>query len=624
MLEDPLEGAPMGRGIVLQKVGIESRQPNSAVRKCVTPDTLVNITPRVVLTMGELGKIWTNAEVVQLSHDENRLCATRLLDYFALELDGSDTNGTYELVTEGGRSLIGSGDHPIYTMRGRVDLRDVLPGDKVIVLPRKPVHGAALKDPRTIITESDIVKASPPKARVERIIEKLQEAQLLPLTYSSPQIHRIARLAGHLFGDGTLSYSRGGNGFEGKIVMSGKPENLREVAKDLETLGAHVSPVQASQAISAISGPEGLQVIQGTSYAASSTSIVLFTFFKALGIPVGEKSVQAYGVPSWILTAPLEVKVEFLAAFFGSELEAPKPGRNGRTFNPPALAVYKAEKDVESGFEFLRDISRMLSEFGVRTSEIKVSEGATRKDGTRTLKLTLYLRSSIKDLLNFFGTIGYAYEVERDTLAMYAYEYHLMKNAIRRRFREPYRAAMELRSKSLSVAKIAETLAKNGYPWVKKGNVNYWVSKRPKSEELLGRTARIPAFEEWVKEKTPGLEGNGLVWDIVSQVKPVILVTPLLDITTESSSHNFFANGVLTGNCVKVQLIKNSKVVSAFLPGDGALNVIDEHDEVLITGIGGPMGKSFGDLPGVRYKVDSVNGVPLNLLVLGKAKKPKR
>ena len=33
--KDLLEGAPMGRGIVLQKVGIESKQPNSAIRKCV-------------------------------------------------------------------------------------------------------------------------------------------------------------------------------------------------------------------------------------------------------------------------------------------------------------------------------------------------------------------------------------------------------------------------------------------------------------------------------------------------------------------------------------------------------------------------------------------------------------
>jgi len=30
---DPLEGAPMARGIVLEKVGVEARQPNSALRK---------------------------------------------------------------------------------------------------------------------------------------------------------------------------------------------------------------------------------------------------------------------------------------------------------------------------------------------------------------------------------------------------------------------------------------------------------------------------------------------------------------------------------------------------------------------------------------------------------------
>ncbi|MEM0090289.1 MAG: 30S ribosomal protein S12 [Nitrososphaerota archaeon] len=75
---------------------------------------------------------------------------------------------------------------------------------------------------------------------------------------------------------------------------------------------------------------------------------------------------------------------------------------------------------------------------------------------------------------------------------------------------------------------------------------------------------------------------------------------------------------------VRVQLIKNGKVVTAFLPGDGALNVVDEHDEVIISGIGGSMGKSYGDLPGVRYKVELVNGVPLNLLITGKVKKPKR
>ena len=76
--------------------------------------------------------------------------------------------------------------------------------------------------------------------------------------------------------------------------------------------------------------------------------------------------------------------------------------------------------------------------------------------------------------------------------------------------------------------------------------------------------------------------------------------------------------------CVRVQLIKNGRLLTAFLPGDGALNHVDEHDEVMIEGIHGPRSRSMGDIPGVRYKVSQVNGVPLGLLVLGKVQKPMR
>lgn len=76
--------------------------------------------------------------------------------------------------------------------------------------------------------------------------------------------------------------------------------------------------------------------------------------------------------------------------------------------------------------------------------------------------------------------------------------------------------------------------------------------------------------------------------------------------------------------CVKVQLIKNGRQVTAFAVGDGAINFIDEHDEVMIEGIGGSMGRSYGDLPGVRYKVTRVNNVSLNELVRGRKEKPVR
>src|SRR5438046_6891038 len=76
--------------------------------------------------------------------------------------------------------------------------------------------------------------------------------------------------------------------------------------------------------------------------------------------------------------------------------------------------------------------------------------------------------------------------------------------------------------------------------------------------------------------------------------------------------------------CVKVQLIKNGRQVTAFAVGDGAINFIDEHDEVLVEGIGGRMGRSYGDIPGVRYKVIQVNGVSLDELVRGRKEKPVR
>ena len=76
--------------------------------------------------------------------------------------------------------------------------------------------------------------------------------------------------------------------------------------------------------------------------------------------------------------------------------------------------------------------------------------------------------------------------------------------------------------------------------------------------------------------------------------------------------------------CCRVQLIKNSRQVTAFMPGDGAQKLIDEHDEVLIESIGGCQGKSKGDIPGVRWQVIKVNGQSLNALLHKKIEKARK
>merc|ERR1712013_246172 len=74
--------------------------------------------------------------------------------------------------------------------------------------------------------------------------------------------------------------------------------------------------------------------------------------------------------------------------------------------------------------------------------------------------------------------------------------------------------------------------------------------------------------------------------------------------------------------CVRVQLIKNAKRIAAFVPRDGCLNYVDINDPVLVSGFG-RKGHAVGDLPGIRFKVVTVQGCSLLALYKEKKEKPR-
>ncbi len=82
------------------------------------------------------------------------------------------------------------------------------------------------------------------------------------------------------------------------------------------------------------------------------------------------------------------------------------------------------------------------------------------------------------------------------------------------------------------------------------------------------------------------------------------------------------ASGLI--KAVRVQLLKNNIQVTAHVPGEGAIDHISEHDEVLIESIGGAQGGPKGSMPQIKYKVISVNGVDLRQILSGKKQKPTR
>jgi small subunit ribosomal protein S12 len=111
-----------------------------------------------------------------------------------------------------------------------------------------------------------------------------------------------------------------------------------------------------------------------------------------------------------------------------------------------------------------------------------------------------------------------------------------------------------------------------------------------------------------LKAKSDPLEG-------ASQARGIVLEKVQLEAKQPNSAMR---------KCVKVQLIKNGKQITAFCPGDGATKLIDEHDEIHLECIGGRMGRSKGDIPGVRWCVTKVNNQSLPALLSGKIEKARK
>ena len=111
-----------------------------------------------------------------------------------------------------------------------------------------------------------------------------------------------------------------------------------------------------------------------------------------------------------------------------------------------------------------------------------------------------------------------------------------------------------------------------------------------------------------LKEKSDPLKG-------ASQAKGIVLEKVQFEAKQPNSAMR---------KCVRVQLVKNGKQITAFSPRDGSTKLIDEHDEVVIECIGGAKGKSKGDIPGVRWQVIKVNDQSLDALLKGKIEKARK
>ncbi len=505
---------------------------------CVAPDTQILLSDFTGVSIGEYEGL-AKRKVLSCDWKEKRLAESDIVRYIKQE-----PKTTLRVVTkETGRTVVATPDHPFYSDEGKMPLSQLAVGNRVAVMPVIPVP---FEEPRdsVILDEAGVRAACPPKTDADYVVSELVKRNLLPLKENDSRLPVLARLVGHLFGDGTLSYSMKKHKSSVAIVFTGDEEGLKEVSKDVEFLGFSISRVTRHSAVSRL---EDGKTISGTTLRCASYSKPLWVLLAALRAPVGDKAVVKTRVPKWLMKQRLAVAREFLSAYFGSEMTAPKvDDRNGKIFLQPAFSLNKV--NAGNGLEFVEDIGELLKKFGVEIAHVKIVDGVVRKDGSATKKIKAMLKSTPENLVSLYGKIGFAYCPRRRMLARFAAEYLLTKQHMLARRMEVMEKAVALHSQGMRVSQIVAALGGA----CRSHDVANWIKAVRKSGKRVRVSEKdFPRFREWVAEH--GLSEEGLVWETIESIEPVEC-SDVRDVTTLQNHHNFFANGFLTGNC---GLVKN-------------------------------------------------------------------
>lgn len=183
----------------------------------------------------------------------------------------------------------------------------------------------------------------------------------------------LARLVGHAFGDGSIHkkkqyfiYTNSNTKLHRNVT------NLvqKQFGKVSQNVGTSISGTPRKQ----FSNKIGKELVK-------------------LGAPRGSKIFQETKVPSWILNGSKLVKSSFLAALFDDEGSFRKDASKQITF--------KAAKEISRRGQlkqYLEQLTKMLSELGVKTSEIKKDQIKKRRDDAEIVSLRFWITGRVNFL----------------------------------------------------------------------------------------------------------------------------------------------------------------------------------------------------------------------------------
>jgi len=458
-------------------------------------------------------------------------------------------NKVFRIKTSAGHEITATEDHPFWTPSGMVRVKDIETNHTLAVYPFSGVRYEKPAD-RIIVDREDILELDIPCSK-KHIISELEKRGLLPLRLDSAKTPFLIKALSYNMGDGTLYFTEKEN--KGFAWFYGGRKNLELIREDVKRIGFSPSRVYSRTRKHVINTKYGAVKFTTTEYSFHVPSRAFVALLYALGTPLGEKASQSYSIPDWIRGSPLWYKRLFLASMFGAELSAPSTiTGHGYNFYMPYISVNKISWLVENGKDFLRQLTAMLGDFGIRTAEPKEVEEYLNRNLDVTWRIKLLIDGDSENLIRLFENVGFEYNMERKYLANAATQYLKLKTLVIEKRTLAQEQAVSLYRNGMRSAEIFEKMES---PYVNRRFLERSLYEGRKTSPRIAFS--FPTFGEFVKLSTRGLGKSGMVWDKVVSKEEVKHDGFVYDFTVTHDDHNFVANNFVVSNC-GVRLLRSN------------------------------------------------------------------
>ncbi|MDY6770088.1 MAG: RtcB family protein, partial [Candidatus Nanohaloarchaea archaeon] len=424
----------------------------------------------------------------------------------------------YRVKTETGDTITATGDHPFQTQDGMVELDTLSAGDEVMIRPFKGLPDEEA-DGRIVVDRDDVADADP------QLVNALTDRDLLPLRTTDRAFNILLKLVGFHTGDGAFNNS-------GQTTFYADREDLEAIQRDIRQLGFTPSSIYERDREHEVDG----NAFESTETSVSCSSKAFQRLLIELGAPRGPKVESGFTVPDYVDGLADWQTALYLSAYFGAEMSTPA-AVYGKNFYTPQVSQNRVEQQEAEGEQFMRELKQLLTSLGIETTALEAFEADSNADNDM-MRFRFGISSTPDNLVRFFTTVGYRYNLSKQKEAVKVVQYTKLKQrAIQRRE---------------SIAEEAAAMYEDGTP-AKTVKQQFDINDRFIERSIWsGRdtAARPPAdfpdFEEFA-DGTP-VDDNLSVPATITSIERAGR-EPVYDIGVAHDAHNFVANGFVVSNC---------------------------------------------------------------------------